>query len=136
MSIKDPNKTNKCKPIYEMAQCWPKLNATGQPEFISIKVQQTLSFQLIQSLGSQTIRKVCWSLGKQYHALNYFGILLRPLMRISMFAATKLAIVKLIRTWAYMPTKKCPIIGHMTWNVRTCDLEKVILGIWFQYALE
>ena len=51
MSIKDPNKMNKCKPIYEMAQCWPKLNATGQPEFISIKVQQTLSFQLIQSLG-------------------------------------------------------------------------------------
>lgn len=42
MSFKDPNKMNNCKPIYEMAQCWPKLNATGQQEFISIKVQQTL----------------------------------------------------------------------------------------------
>ena len=43
VSTKDPNKMNKCKPIYEMAQCWPKLNATGQTEFISIKVLQTLS---------------------------------------------------------------------------------------------
>jgi len=94
MSTKDSNKMNKCKPIYEMAQCWPKLNATGQQEFISIKVQQTLSYQPTQSVGFQIIRKVCWSLTKQYHALNYFGILLRPLMPISMFAATKLAIAK------------------------------------------